>query len=227
LIKRKGAIVVELHWSLGQSWYSFASNTDDFWRGSTLAPYFGLSLRVAKREDMLLFLCAHGYKHYWSRLSWICDVGQALLTWQDLDWPYIFEEARRSRIVQVLLLGLYLAHDTLAVPLPETVHEALKTTPQLIQMTAEIQRLLFSDETITTLEMKKYLFHLHMSETLGDKLAYLRYFLSRQLTPNVIDKSRVKLPASLSWMYYLLRIFRLLREYGTSVAKALIGRNSP
>lgn len=225
LLKPKTKILVELHWSLGQSWYSFAGNTESFWRGADYAPYLGLSLRVPRREDALLFLCAHGYKHYWSRLAWICDVSQALLNWHDLDWAYIFEEARRSRMYRVLLLGLYLAHDTLAAPLPANVLEAIRANSQLIPIAGEIQRLLFSDETIATLEMKKYLFHLHMSESLSDKLAYLHYFLSRQLTPNSVDKSRVTLPASLSGLYYLLRVFRLLREYGASVLKALMGRS--
>ncbi|MEO8391816.1 MAG: nucleotidyltransferase family protein [Chloroflexota bacterium] len=224
-LKPKGKILVELHWSLGQSWYSFAGNTDSFWRGADYAPYLGLSLRVPKREDSLLFLCAHGYKHYWSRLAWICDVSQALLMWHDLDWTYIFEEARHSRMYRVLLLGLFLANDTLAAPLPDRVLEAITANSQLFPIGREIQRLLFSDETIATLDMKKYLFHLHMSESLPDKLAYLRYFLARQLTPNSVDKSRVNLPSSLSGLYYLLRVGRLLREYGASVFKALMGRS--
>jgi hypothetical protein len=29
-------------------------------------------------EDVLLFLCLHGFKHGWERVGWICDVTELL-----------------------------------------------------------------------------------------------------------------------------------------------------
>jgi hypothetical protein len=45
-------------------------------------------------EDLLLILCAHGAKHLWMALGWICDVAELLRVHRDMNWPDILEEAR-------------------------------------------------------------------------------------------------------------------------------------
>ena len=61
-------------------------------------------------RDQALMLCMHGSKHVWSRLIWICDVAQLLISSPDLDWKEVIEEANQSGLWRSLALGVLLAH---------------------------------------------------------------------------------------------------------------------
>jgi hypothetical protein len=64
-------------------------------------------------EHLALFLCAHGAKHYWERLGWICDVGRLLQVEKTVDWTGVFAEASETDTSRILSLGLLLARDLL------------------------------------------------------------------------------------------------------------------
>ena len=145
------AHVVELHWSLGQSQYAFSESTDTFWEGLTMKPFFGGMLNYPRAENLLLFLCAHGHKHFWSRLSWLCDVAQMCrLCADELDWAYLFQQAHLVRTYRATLLGLFLANDMLDAPVPAEVLAAVRDDENLQSVAAEIQKQLFSESTRTT-----------------------------------------------------------------------------
>ena len=57
------------------------------------------------QRELLLILCAHGGKHYWKRLRWLCDVGEMLRTEQDLDWQKLIVRAKGLRCRRILFLG--------------------------------------------------------------------------------------------------------------------------
>jgi hypothetical protein len=57
-------------------------------------------------------------------------------------------------------------------------------------------------------------FHFRVRERWRDKLDYEYQDLKLKLTPNERDYSILKLPESLSVIYYFIRPLRLLRKYG-------------
>ena len=65
-------------------------------------------------------LCVHGAKHFWERLAWIVDIAQ-LVTVREVDWKLLSEIAAERKCSRLLLLGLYLAHEVVGAPLPESV----------------------------------------------------------------------------------------------------------
>ncbi len=77
----------------------------------------GKHLRTFSVEDQLVMLCVHGAKHLWERLSWIVDIAQ-LITAREVDWPLLWKIAAGLQSKQVLLVGLYLAHEVVGVALP-------------------------------------------------------------------------------------------------------------
>ena len=65
-----------------------------------------------------MFLCAHGAKHLWARLGWLCDLARLIQMEQGIDWSEVFDQTRRSHTTRMILLGLLLADNLLGVELP-------------------------------------------------------------------------------------------------------------
>jgi hypothetical protein len=162
-------------------------------------------------EDLLLLLSAHGAKHVWSCLSWICDVAELLRACPRIDWTRVTGQADLLRSRRVLHLALLLAHELLDAPLPPEMAAAAHSSAAVRQLAAHVCQTLFREGDGTGKGLSKALFHLRARERLRDGLSYS---LSLALTPTVADWTMVAVPASLSFLYYLFRPLRLARKYG-------------
>jgi hypothetical protein len=116
---------VDLHWSLLPSYYPQPIHPGLIWDHLKPVRIAGRSVSVLGDEDLLLFLCAHGAKHVWNRLGWICDVGRVLQVCRRLDWSLALLKAQEQRCRHILLLGLALSHEILGSPLPEEISKMI------------------------------------------------------------------------------------------------------
>ena len=83
----------------------------------------GQSVRTLSPEDLLIYLCVHGTKHRWERLTWIADVAELVQSSGDIDWQTTIERSTALGSLRVVLLGLYLSHAVLGTRLPSRVHD--------------------------------------------------------------------------------------------------------
>lgn len=226
-INRETSIVLELHWGLVNGYFSSLSNADLFWNGGQPAKLGGQTVTAPSNEDMLLYLCWHGYKHHWSRLSWICDIAEMVNNSPDLNWAYIERQAQQKRGRLVLWLGLRLAHDVLEAMLPAAILEKIQREFLLTKPAALIQAHLFQDAPTDTNDVADYLdrytFHLTLREGRFDRLRYVLHIIYRRLQPTAKDYEALRLPKSLAFLYPIVRPFRLLRDYG----RQLLGQSAP
>src|SRR5207245_9367168 len=81
-------------------------------------PFAGASVPALSPESLLLFLCAHGTKHAFERLGWICDVARLLQVEREIDWPELFLCAERTETARTLHLSLLLARDLFGISPP-------------------------------------------------------------------------------------------------------------
>src|SRR5262249_22989147 len=86
-------IGVELHWKFAQR-YHLPPDPGAFWGRLEGASLCGRPVRAFSAVDLLLILCAHGAKHGWERLAWVCDVARHLAARGDLDWAEALGRAR-------------------------------------------------------------------------------------------------------------------------------------
>ncbi|QWU17056.1 Uncharacterised nucleotidyltransferase [Paenibacillus sophorae] len=75
-------IKVEVHWRLNPA-PSKEPDFDQLWERRRISNHFGRSVHYLGREDLFLFLAAHGARHGWSRLRWLLDIKQLLLQQPD------------------------------------------------------------------------------------------------------------------------------------------------
>src|SRR5260221_5150401 len=78
-------------------------------------------LGAVSAEQVQQMFCAHGAKHAFGRLGWICDVASCVRAFPNLRWTEVLAASERAGTMRELLLGLKLAADLFGVRLPPTL----------------------------------------------------------------------------------------------------------
>ncbi|HJT88165.1 MAG TPA: nucleotidyltransferase family protein, partial [Bryobacteraceae bacterium] len=74
-IHEGGGSLIELHQSFLPRYACFEPDYGRLWRRLEPISLCGTDTLALRLEDLLPALCAHGAKHCWARLGWICDIG--------------------------------------------------------------------------------------------------------------------------------------------------------
>jgi hypothetical protein len=180
-------ILVEVHWALAEHFFSFSFDIDQLRSRLETTTILGNSIQTLGPEDSLLVICAHGSKHAWKRLGWICDVAHLVWLRSDLDWPVIFERAAALGLTRMLSLGLLLAKELLEVDLPERCSQRLKLEPAVVRLAGDIIESLFRSTSgyPGTLDHPTLL-QLRMRERMRDRLKFcFRLIISTKLVDSL------------------------------------------
>jgi hypothetical protein len=179
-------------------------------RGETVSAG-GQALRTFSVEDTMMMLCVHGTKHFWTRLGWICDIAQLAQAPRGIDWPRAAKLARKMRCHRMWLLGLALAHEILAAPLPEGIVREIHSDARVMELASRVreQYLMSGESGIGTGERVR--FRANSQDTLTTGLRQLSIFATR---PTDEDWESRSLPRWASPLYAILRPLRILRQYG-------------
>lgn len=220
-------IVIELHWRLTNRHFNLPLDMKSFWQRLVPVSFAGTVVRNLPLEDLILYLCMHGARHGWERLAWICDVAELVRIHPEIDWDNLMNRGSTLGGERMLALGLLLASDLLGANLPADVSERIKSDPKARLVATRVRDLLFQEEANLLDISYWYQHHLLVRERFRDRarlyLHYCRRYLHLAVTPNERDHE-LRLPASLSFLYYPLRPIRLTRVYGLSMCKGLVKR---
>ncbi len=211
-------ICVDLHWSILPRHYSFTPDPHLPWSKIDRVDFADRSVATLSPEHLLLFLCAHGSKHNWSRLYWICDLVELLRVNQNLDWEYIESLTGKFGTERMLLLGLYLADRLLGVNLPESIVDRFDLDPTLPVLATEIQASLFQSPDVNIIDRtENSLPSLHRDaiyrQTMTSRRDRLWYWIDTILTPTPLEWEIIDLPQWLFPLYYAIRSIRLTLKY--------------
>ncbi len=210
----KHGVALDVHWGLVDRHHGFAIDTESFFERLELVTVNGRELRTLATEHLLIFLCLHGFTHFWERLSWICDVAALIASGREIDWKLLVQTAKANGTLRILLLGLWLAHDVLSTPLPKEVLTAVMNDPVVQQVGHEVEQHLFVKAELYTGVFSEASLLLRLRERKRDQLKSL---FSLLLTPRRYDRMVVSIPKSLSFLYYLIRPARLAAKYGAQI----------
>jgi hypothetical protein len=205
-------LIVEIHWRVSARLFSAPLDEASLWKNSRSDTFEGMQIKTLAPEDLLLALSVHGAKHLWERLSWIADIARLVEVNRDLKWAGLLEHARRTGTERMLLLGLYVAHDLLGANLPEHVRKRFESDAEIAGLAEQIYSRLFAEGNDAGGMSGYFIFQFKARRRLRDKFNYCRYVVS----PTEEDLTLVRLPASLSFLYYLLRPLRMLWTGGPS-----------
>ena len=100
---------VDLHWRLSSKGVGCPIPSGEMWQRLETITIAGRTIPTLARDDLALFLAAHGTKEGWRSLIWVCDFAEFLRKHQDINWAAILDRAQRSHSLRPLLLAMVLA----------------------------------------------------------------------------------------------------------------------
>lgn len=199
---------VELHWRLAPRFFGASFDTSTLWQRTRLIPLQRAQVRIPLSVDLILMLCIHGAKDCWERLEWVCGLAELIRSDAGIDWHDLLERSKDAHCLAIVSMGLLLAQDVLDAPIPAAVVAKLRTPPD--SLTSQIVARFFSDENIPFTVAQRIRFHLQTKDSQREKL---RYCLRLALTTTPVDWEMMSLPESAAFLYFPLRVIRLIQKY--------------
>jgi Uncharacterised nucleotidyltransferase len=208
LTREQGRMIVELHWEVAPELFATSFQAEQLWDRLEPIKINDFSVRTLSVEDLLLSLCVHGSKHLWTRLAWICDVSEILRSRKDLDWAALSAQAHFTGTERMMFLGLYLASRLFDAPLPKDLKSQVLSDKTVSSLAREVSTSLFDGaESVPPTLRQSFGFNLRLRKSWRLRARYCRFLFK----PTDGDLGAVDLPGSLTFAYYIMRPFRLLR----------------
>jgi len=123
-LRHAGQVEIDLHYfSLDEN--RVPGDDEGLWARSQARQVLGAPCRIPCAEDLLVGVCAHGYRAQRGVPRWVADA--RLLLDGPVDWDLVLAEARRRRMVLPLQATLDYLGQNLHAPVPSRVLEALES----------------------------------------------------------------------------------------------------
>jgi hypothetical protein len=199
--------LVELQWQIVPRFCSINFDTDALFSRSRQIDLDGVSLQTMGHEDLLLGLCVHAAKHEWAQLGMLRDI--AALTNFNLDWNWIFAEARRLGILKILQVSLLAADMLFNVSIRTQLPSTTEGTAEIAS--AVLARLQHNYEPDTE-SIRYFRGQIHTRERWRDRMAFVWRLAT---TPSVQEWQAVQIPDRYFRLYGCVRIARLMKRFLT------------
>jgi Uncharacterised nucleotidyltransferase len=207
-------VCIDLHWSVLRKHYTFTPTEKILWAKLDRVNFAEQSVATLSPEHLLLFLCAHGSKHNWSRLAWICDLAELLRVNRSIDWEYIHNLTGQFGTQRMLYLGLYLAHKLLDADLPPSVLAKCDLDRKLPILAARIQASLFQPPAAPADSNLPDMYHEDIyRQTMVAIPDRIWYWIDSLFTPTPLEWEIIDLPQALFPLYYGIRSIRLVLKH--------------
>lgn len=206
--------VVDLHWEMSSDDRPFRIPTSRLLASATTVEIAGRDIPVLGPACLLVYLCIHGAGHCWSRLQWLCDVARLLTIAKDLNWDDVFEIASEARANHVLALGLRLVHEVLDAELPPAVLQWAQNDRVVRPLARRVIERLHSDRPTPPSSLELTMFNARLAESRWDSVRHIAALLK---APTEADAELIRLPESLLFLYYPLRVARLAAKYSRTL----------
>ncbi|MBN1148983.1 MAG: nucleotidyltransferase family protein [Anaerolineales bacterium] len=222
---KPGQAVIELHWNIALPSAPTQVDIEALWSASRLATIEGTPARTLAPEHLLLHLCLHFCQHDFKLgLRHLCDILAVVEAPESgLDWEALSSCAQRWKAGKCAFLTLRLAQALLGAPVPAQALSALQPgdfTPQIEELARG--RILNPG--------KPPPLHPDLAGLWGKRALHsrLRPFLASLFPPVEYIAQRYSLPLNSKriYLYYLLRLKDLLRQYGWQLALMLRGKQA-
>jgi hypothetical protein len=199
--------LIDLHWGALHGMFSFQLPVDQLFESAQVEDHEGVTFLGLSPEHLLLYLCAHGTKHCWLSLHWLCDVVCHVQTARNLNWESCIHSAERTNCVLVLKHSLLLAEEALGLQLPPAIRNYCGDVESRALSHAASTHLFREDGDLTYGSALRY--HLAFAKSWHDRFHLL---FERVFVPAEPEWRQMQLPRSLSFLYFPIRPLRFMWE---------------
>ncbi len=200
-------VQVELHWDLFSNYYYFPVPLKQFWQDVQDVSVNRFKFPSFSNEKLLLFLCFHGSKHYWSRLEWVCSIHNFIEN-NKIEWEQLERSVKKYNSKKLLYLGLLLAHELFETTLPERIKKAIGAVKSAAdKVSASWRNRSFAEKRPALSSWDYFYFNWKLRDGWIHKS---RYIISWMFLPTILDREFIKLPFRLSFLYFFVHPIRIL-----------------
>jgi hypothetical protein len=207
---------IELHWQLSPSLRRLNADEIVIWERAKIIGFSGKEILSLSDEDYLVFLCQHGARHLWKRLSWLCDVSALIIN--NVSCSSALEIARDAKNENVFLLGILLANGLIDVPAPEHIIQVIKFDGDLINLSNKIISGIISSQDVQD-DSFRVVADLVLYKNVLSFQEKVAFYYELCTAPTKPDFDFVTLPDVLFPAYKLIRPVRLMKIYGKAFKK--------
>jgi hypothetical protein len=213
LVRNDGKVGIDLHYGITPTDFFFSLDPKPFWQRLQPLSIAGKTVATLSLEDSLLVAYVQGSKENWASLKRICDMAELIRAYPELNWEQIVNQVFLLGREKQFFFSLFLASHHLRTPLPEAISQKIKALPELKFLAEQKYKQLFSDAEWQNLPTRIGgidLFQLGSIDNLWDRV---QYGLRVTLKVNEKDQAMMPLPKFLFFLYYPLRLLRLIKTY--------------
>lgn len=216
-VDEKREYILELHWKLSGAHFAYPIEIEKLWQNIETTELAGVDVNVLHFNDLFIYLCLHGSRHSWERLSWICDLNELINSKSEIDWEQISKDAKRLGCENILGFGLFLVHKFFGTKVEVANWQKITDNQIFKDLSEQIERMLFAEESTHLDITNRYSYHLKLKERPWDRfklhLHYNLWYLQLIFSPNKLDKETFNLPSAINPVYYVIRPLRLFYTY--------------
>ncbi len=220
---------IDLHWGIPPRRIWNLDRFEQLFKNLNSLILMGQPIKTLSPEATLVIQSLNFSKQIASTqvLKQFCDAAQVIQSHPDLNWSSALELSSELGVRKLFMIGLYIIHDLLDIPLPQLITEQLIKNQPPDDRIFEVDRKSFN--LFQNLWFKlKYTTKLRALDQPWDAIfltvLYLQLRFKIWLLPRQRDRELLPLPNKLSFLYYILRPIRLLMQ-GLRVHKLFVVQN--
>ena len=119
---------IEFHWRMGLRPYGMNIRMADLRSQAVAASIQGREfLALTPEANLLLAVMHHGGKDRYIRLKNILDIARLVHKYENLDWPWILDTARRFSVEKLVFLGVFMASLLTGIEIPSKISHKTKS----------------------------------------------------------------------------------------------------
>lgn len=204
---RRAAVEVELHTALAQPQWGVYPTLPELATRASAVELYGRTVPALAPPDMVLAVSVHASKAGWGRLEWAASLAW-LARRDDMDWDALADQAKDAGIARTAGVGFALAEEFLRDPLPAGARVLTDHDRAVRPLARDVRP--NPGTPPGTMPVRERLGHqlwlLRIRERWRDRL----YLVVALLRPTTHDVAVVDLRPSLRWLYYPLRLIRVV-----------------
>jgi hypothetical protein len=204
----KNNVYVDLHWEITGRYLLDPVYLENFSDRLSTTWFLGRQVFTIPEDVMLVYLCVHGTSHCWDRLEWVCCFAELMKRQSDETVLGALRLAEDIGAKRMFLLGLYLGEFLLDARYSDAVRKHVRFDQGIIECGGKISDEIFDAQTHSS-EGAAWRFspmHILIRDSYWDSLKYTLYLFTM---PTIKEWSKYRVPYGLTFIYRLIRPFRL------------------
>lgn len=210
MLRHDGKVNIDLHFDLVSHDFYLRPNSESFFERLQTISIAGRTVATFSAENTLALGYIHGDKEDWNFLKRICDFVALIQTYPEANWQDILDLTGTNYSDRKFWLGIAIAQTYLQISLPKELAVHSKQFPELAELAKQHKQFVYY-------QLVEYSYISHVFSFLGKRetniWSKVRYLMKIAVDVNEKDRETFALPSFLFFLYYPLRIIRLLKTY--------------